>query len=211
MRRKEGAINTGIALHNSGITPLALRLELRTREGQEIATSSIAEFAAGAHLARFIDELFPNVDSPDLDGTLVVHVEAGRVAATVLVLSPTARRARAPLLTNRLTVARAYSSTAKEASRSIGTILEIGLNGMRFVHGLVLSATDLSNHLSCRHLTRISHRRSTTSPQSSALAVFRSVGLLDVLYKYDCGGLGRKPCQDGPCDASLRQAMRNAG
>ena len=60
-------------------------------------------------------------------------------------------------------------------------------------------------------LTRISHRRSTTSPQSSALAVFRSVGLLDVLYKYDCGGLGRKPCQDSPCDALLRQAMRNAG
>ncbi len=60
-------------------------------------------------------------------------------------------------------------------------------------------------------LARISHRRSTTSPQSSALAVFRSVGLLDVLYKYDCGGLGRKPCQDGTCDASLRQAMRNAG
>ena len=24
-------------------------------------------------------------------------------------------------------------------------------------------------------------------------------------------GLGRKPCQDGPCGASLRQAMRNAG
>ena len=60
-------------------------------------------------------------------------------------------------------------------------------------------------------LARISHRRPTTSPQSSALAVFRSVGLLDVLYKYDCGGLGRKPCQDGTCDASLRQAMRNAG
>ena len=60
-------------------------------------------------------------------------------------------------------------------------------------------------------LTRISHRWSTTSPQSSALAVFRSVGLLDVLHEYDCGGLGRKPCQDGPCGASLRQAMRNAG
>ena len=60
-------------------------------------------------------------------------------------------------------------------------------------------------------LTRISHRQSTTSPQSSALAVFRSVGLLDVLHEYDCGGLGRKPCQAGACDASLRPAMRNAG
>ena len=61
------------------------------------------------------------------------------------------------------------------------------------------------------YLTRISHRQSTTSPQSSALAVFRSVGLLDVLHEYDCGGLGRKPCQPGACDASLRPAMRNAG
>ena len=60
-------------------------------------------------------------------------------------------------------------------------------------------------------LARISHRWSTASPQSSALAVLRSVGLLDVLHEYDCGGLGRKPCQDGPCGASLRQAMRNPG
>ena len=64
---------------------------------------------------------------------------------------------------------------------------------------------------SARPLARISHRQSTTSPQSSALAVFRSVGLLDVLHEYDCGGLGRKPCQAGACDASLRPAMRNAG
>ena len=40
-------------------------------------------------------------------------------------------------------------------------------------------------------LTRISHRWSTASPQSSALAVFRSVGLLDVLSKHDCGGSPR--------------------
>ena len=60
-------------------------------------------------------------------------------------------------------------------------------------------------------LARISHRWSTTSPQSSVLAALRSVGLLDVLHEYDCGGLGRKPCQDGLCGASLRQAMRNPG
>ena len=60
-------------------------------------------------------------------------------------------------------------------------------------------------------LARISHRWSTAPPQSSALAALRSVGLLDVLHEYDCGGLGRKPCQDGPFGASLRQAMRNAG
>ena len=90
VRRKEGAVNTGIAVHNGGIIPVALRLELRSREGQEMASSSIPEFAAGAHLARFIGELFPNVDSLDLDGTLVVRVEGGKVAATVLVLGPEA-------------------------------------------------------------------------------------------------------------------------
>ena len=60
-------------------------------------------------------------------------------------------------------------------------------------------------------LTRISHRQSTAAPQSSALAALRSVGLLDVLHEYDSGGLGRKPCQDGACTASLRPAMRNPG
>ena len=60
-------------------------------------------------------------------------------------------------------------------------------------------------------LTRISHRWSTASPQTSVLAALCSVGLLDVLHEYDCGGLGRKPCQDGLCDASLRQVMRNPG
>ena len=60
-------------------------------------------------------------------------------------------------------------------------------------------------------LTRISHTQSTARPQSSALTVLRSVGLLDVLSKYDCGGLGRKPCQDSAFGLSLRPGMRNAG
>ena len=53
--------------------------------------------------------------------------------------------------------------------------------------------------------------QSTARPQSSALTVLRSVGLLDVLSKYDCGGLGRKPCQEGAFVLSLRPGMRNAG
>ncbi len=65
-------------------------------------------------------------------------------------------------------------------------------------------------------LARISHRWSTASPQTSVLAAVRSVGLLDVLHEYDCGGSprvvsGGKPCQEAPCAASLRQAMRNVG
>ncbi len=37
-------------------------------------------------------------------------------------------------------------------------------------------------------LTRIFHRQSVAVPQSSVLAAFRLVGLLEVLSKYDCGG-----------------------
>ncbi len=60
-------------------------------------------------------------------------------------------------------------------------------------------------------LTRIIHKFSTAAAQSSVLAVFRSVGLLDVLHEYDCGGLGRKPCHDGAFTASLRKLMNNPG
>ena len=40
-------------------------------------------------------------------------------------------------------------------------------------------------------LARIIHKFSTAAAQSSALAVLRSVGLLDGLHEYDCGGSPR--------------------
>ena len=35
------------------------------------------------------------------------------------------------------------------------------------------------------------HKLSTASAESSILTALRSVGLLDVLHEYACGGLGR--------------------
>ena len=67
-------------------------------------------------------------------------------------------------------------------------------------------------------LARTIHKFSTAAAPSSALTAFRSVGLLDVLSKYDCGGLGRKPCQDAGVPAagvafgaSLRKPLNNPG
>ena len=60
-------------------------------------------------------------------------------------------------------------------------------------------------------LARISHELATATADASTLTAFRSVGLLDVLHEYDCGGLGRKPCQSGASTVSLRKLMRNAG
>ena len=60
-------------------------------------------------------------------------------------------------------------------------------------------------------LTRIIHKVSTAAWEFPAPTALRSVGLLDVLHEYASGGLGRKPCQNGPSPASLRKLMNNPG
>ncbi len=71
--------------------------------------------------------------------------------------------------------------------------------------------SDLANHRSPRKLgtplTRISHELAYATADASYPTAFRSVGLLDVLHEYNCGGLGRKPCQSGASTVSLRKLM----
>ena len=53
-------------------------------------TRTIEDFPAGGQLAQFIggggEVLFPDADTDDLEGTLVVGVTGGKVAATALEL-----------------------------------------------------------------------------------------------------------------------------
>ena len=42
--------------------------------------------AAGGHLARFVEELFPEANTQNFHGTLSVEVTGGKVAATALEL-----------------------------------------------------------------------------------------------------------------------------
>jgi hypothetical protein len=60
-------------------------------------------------------------------------------------------------------------------------------------------------------LAPISHKLVTAPANASALTAFRSVGLLDILHEYECGGLGRKPCQSGAFTVSLSQPKRKGG
>ncbi len=62
-----------------------------------------------------------------------------------------------------------------------------------------------------QQLACIAHKLATTTADASVLTAFCFVGLLDVLHEYDCGGLGRKSCQNGASTVSLRKPMRNAG
>jgi len=80
---------------------------------------------------------------------------------------------------------------------SIVSFITLRLHQSRYI-GLILSR-------------RISHELTTAAAYTSVLTALCSVGLLDVLYKYVCGGLGRMSCQADVSTASLRNPVRNAG
>ena len=94
-RRKVGGISSGLALYNPQSTTLSLTLTLRKAggvpfvgdpEAGEIVAAVELMLPGHGHLARFINELFPGVDTDDFEGTLVVEAASGRVVATVLQL-----------------------------------------------------------------------------------------------------------------------------
>lgn len=85
VRRKAGGINTGVALRSTSSKPVTITLSLR-KGSQEVATTSLTNFPANGHLAKFIDQIFTNVNTDDFEGTLVVRVTGGQAAATALEL-----------------------------------------------------------------------------------------------------------------------------
>ena len=85
-RRELGGVNTGVAIRNTENQAVALDLTLRTQKGVEVATATVDELVANGHFAQFIDELFPEAETDDFLGTLVVEVTGGEIVATVLEL-----------------------------------------------------------------------------------------------------------------------------
>ena len=66
VRRQEGGINTGVALHNLDSSPELVRCALM-QEGVLLDAASIP-LAANGHDARFIDEIFTGADTSDFVG-----------------------------------------------------------------------------------------------------------------------------------------------
>lgn len=75
-------------LHTSGNVQ-AVDLTLRNAQGQAVA-SDTRTLPPGGHLAKFIDELFPNASTEDFDGTLLVQPRGGKLAGAALELGSTA-------------------------------------------------------------------------------------------------------------------------
>ena len=92
VRRLAGGINTGVAIYNMGSQAVTLNLTLRNPQGEVVpnGTRTITDFPVAGHLAQFFggdgEVLFPDADTDDFAGTLVVEVTGGRVAATALEL-----------------------------------------------------------------------------------------------------------------------------
>ena len=86
---KSAATNTGIAVQNPGNDPLTIDLQLRSSDGQLLATASIA-LAGMGHRSLFVDEIAwspePDVtlDFSDFEGLLKGTTSQGAVAATVI-------------------------------------------------------------------------------------------------------------------------------
>ena len=68
VRRQEGGINTGVAIHNLGTGPELVRCELR-REGLLLDTVSLP-LAANGQTSGFIDEQFSGTDTSDFTGSV---------------------------------------------------------------------------------------------------------------------------------------------
>lgn len=89
VRREEMGINTGVAIRNVSNKSVDPTLTLRSGD-QVVATVPLeTPIPANGHVAKFISELFPKVDTRHFTGTLVVEVQDGLLTATALELDQT--------------------------------------------------------------------------------------------------------------------------
>jgi hypothetical protein len=87
------AINTGIAVANPLGEQIGVTMRLRGLNGQQVQGGlRTLALAAGEHLAKFLDELFPNADLSNFEGTVTVTTGSlnGLMIATALELGTAA-------------------------------------------------------------------------------------------------------------------------
>ncbi len=87
VRRVAGGINTGVALRN--VSGKAVNITVSLREGAvQVASKVLQDFPAYGHIAQFINEMFPGVDTDNFVGSLIVRVDDGLIGGTGLELGP---------------------------------------------------------------------------------------------------------------------------
>ena len=93
VRNSAVGLNTGIAMMNPQGVPIEVLLSLHKLDGSDVeGASATGSLAARGHLARFIDELFPNADTTDFQGTRVATAvgTGNKIAATAIQIGQSA-------------------------------------------------------------------------------------------------------------------------
>ena len=85
VRRQDGGVNTGVAVHNRGAAALLVRCRLM-RAGAVLEETMIP-LAANGQDSRFIDQVFPTADTSDFSGSVrCMTPEPGRFSAVAFEL-----------------------------------------------------------------------------------------------------------------------------
>lgn len=86
--RREGALDTGVAVRNVHIAPVDVTLTLLDETGSPVpgGTTVLEGLPPNARVARFIAELFPDAETSGFRGSLSVRPSEGKLAAVALEL-----------------------------------------------------------------------------------------------------------------------------
>ena len=87
VRRQEGGINTGVAVHNLGEEAMEVTCELM--QGGTVLDDESISLAANGQTSWFIDQAFPAADTSDFTGSVRCDaIGAGRFSAVALEIDP---------------------------------------------------------------------------------------------------------------------------
>jgi hypothetical protein len=86
--RRNFEINTAIAVRNNETFPINVTLEMRDEEGGELGQNAVVQrqIPPDGRLAQFINELFEDLDTTDIVGTVVISTAEGSFSAIALEL-----------------------------------------------------------------------------------------------------------------------------
>ena len=76
-RRKEGGINTGAAVRN--LEAEAVTMTCHLIQGRDVLATTPVQLAGGGQKARFINELFPDADTSDFEGSVRCTAPEGKM------------------------------------------------------------------------------------------------------------------------------------
>jgi len=85
--RREGEIRTGVAVRNPTQQAIEVEISLKDTSGEAVPNGTgMLEIPAQGRVAAFIEELFPDADTVDFQGSICLRAATGEIAVVALEL-----------------------------------------------------------------------------------------------------------------------------